>query len=210
MRLHQFCQVELMDQEALALANGWLTEQRRCRAIRTNWLSSKSCLFNTFAFPLGVDAMPGDPEQPLLSMQDLPGAVVLVVQHGRLSHIACWGHDTRGGCRGAGNILASLLSQNLSQSPEICRDVSWFSHFYLYIFSNRFWESGSFFTFHTLADRVAGIKCSKCLFWLEQKILKQFRHSQSAHPGNQVRLNVELKRCQLDSISMCWSICWHI
>ena len=73
------------------------------------------------------------------------------------------------------DILASLLSQNLSQSPEKCRDVSWFSHFYLCIFSNRFWESGSFFTFHTLADRVAGKKCSTCLFWLEQKILKQFR-----------------------------------
>jgi len=77
---------------------------------------------------LGVDAMPGDPEQPLLSMQDLPGAVVLVVQHGRLSHIACSGHDTRGGCRGGGGqgIITFTefepVSRDIQRYVEMCHD----------------------------------------------------------------------------------------
>lgn len=63
--------------------------------------------------------MPGDPEQPLLSMQDLPGAVVLVVQHGRLSHTLHAQVMTHAEVVEVEGDRVSLLSQNLSQSPEM-------------------------------------------------------------------------------------------
>ena len=112
-----------------------------------------------------------------------------------------------------GDGRVSLLSQNLSQSPEICRDVSWFSHFYPCVFSNRFRESvgvlvDPFSHFTRLLTELPGKSAQSVCFGSSKKSSSNL----DIHnlPTQGIKSDwTELKRCQLDSISMCWSICWH-